>query len=157
MPKIANKNRRFRTKSELCSDIAFVLNSSLHYGTKYAVLSDSTWVWTEFEGKFDGCGHWSEAAWNIRARLKERPNPLVHEHVIPKGIVIERLLKLPNKTADSVNELMVKYCKGAVITKDEDARLNSLGLRSKMPTGWDEKDVWARYRYAGIVLHTHAG
>jgi hypothetical protein len=155
MARIANKNRRFRTKSELCSDIAFVLNSNLHYGTKYAVLSNAAWVWTEFEGKLDGCEHWSEAAWNIRARLKERPNPLVHEHVVPKGIVIERLLNLPHKTADSVNELMVKYCKGAVITKDEDADLNRLGLRSKMPTGWDGKDVWARY--AGILLHTHAG
>src|SRR5271156_3630567 len=131
MPRIADKNLRYRTKSELCNDIAFVLNSSLHYGSKYAVLSDATWVWTEFEGKHVGCEHWSEAAWNIRARLKERPNPLVHEHVIPKGIVIERLLRLPIKTADSVNELMVKYCKGAVITKVEDDCLNSHGLRSK--------------------------
>jgi hypothetical protein len=155
MPKIAEKNLRHRTKIELCNDIAFVLNSNLHYGSKYAILSDATWVWTEFEGKYVGCEYWSEAAWNIRSRLKERPNPLVHEHVIPKGIVIKRLLELPDKTADSVNELMAKYCIGAVVTKAEDDRLNSRGLRSKMPDGWNEDDVWARYKEAEILLRAH--
>jgi len=153
MPKIANKNRRFRTKDELCSDIAFVLNSSLHYGTQYAVLSEATWVWTEFEGKYIGCKHWSEAAWAIQGQQ----NMLVHEHIIPKSIVIQRLLRLPTATTSSVNQLLTSYCKGAVITRDEDARLNSHGLRSKMPTGWDEKDAWARYKHAGIVLRVHAG
>jgi hypothetical protein len=153
MPKIPNKNPRFRTKSELCSDIAFVLNSGLHYGTKYAVLSEATWVWTEFEGKYKGCEHWSEAAWEIQGQQ----NMLVHEHIIPKSIVIQRLLALSTATTDSVNQLLTSYCKGAVITRDEDARLNSHGLRSKMPTGWDEKDVWARYTYAGIVLRPRAG
>jgi hypothetical protein len=153
MPKIANKNRRFRTRSELCSDIAFVLNSSLHYGTKYAVLSEATWVWTEFEGKYEGCKHWSKAAWEIRGQQ----NMLVHEHIIPKSIVIQRLLELPTATTSSVNQLLESYCKGAVITRNEDARLNSHGLRSKMPTDWDEKDVWDRYKNAGIVLNIHAG
>ena len=153
MPKRAKKNRRFRTKNELCSDLAFVLNSSLHYGTKFAVLNDATWVWTEFEGKYVGCEYWSEAAWEIRSQQKM----LVHEHVIPRNIVIQRLLDLSIATASSVNELLASLCRGAVITKHEDARLDSLGLRSKMPAGWDETDVWARYKLAGIALHVHAG
>jgi hypothetical protein len=150
MPRIANKNPRFRTKSELCSDIATVLNSSLHYGTKHAVLSEAMWVWTEFEGKYDGCEHRSKAAWELRDQQKM----LVHEHVVPKSIVIQRLLQLSNPTADSVNQLLASYCKGAVLTREEDACLNRPGLRSKMPIGWDEKDVWARYASAGIVLRT---
>jgi hypothetical protein len=117
------------------------------------VLSEATWVWTEFEGKYDGCEHWSEAAWDLRGQQKM----LVHEHVIPKSIVIQRLLELPNPTTESVNQLLESYCKGAVLTREEDTRLNKLGLRSKMPAGWDEKDVWARYASAGIVLRTYAG
>jgi hypothetical protein len=153
MPKISNKNQRFRTKEKLCDDIAFVLNSTLHYGTKFAVLSEATWVWTEFQGKYVGCEHWSETASELRTH-PDRRRLLVHEHVIPKSIVIERLLGLPTPTGDSVDQLLASYCIGAVITREEDARLNGLGLRSKMPPGWDEKDAWARYKYAGIVLRT---
>jgi hypothetical protein len=117
------------------------------------VLIDVTWAWTEFEGKYVGCKYWSEAAWKIR----EQQDSLVHEHVMPKSLVIQRLLGLfPNATESSVNQLLDTYCKGAVITKHEDARLNSQGLRSKMPTDWDEADVWARYKCVGIALHVHA-
>jgi hypothetical protein len=72
---------------------------------------------------------------------------------MPKKLVIERLLNLPSpKTASSVQQLLDSYCKGVVITREEDTRLNKLGLRSKMPKDWDEKDVWARYTVARIVL-----
>lgn len=148
MPRIANKNPRYRTKSELCRDLAFVLNSNLHYGTKYAVLSEATWVWSEFGGKYNGCEHWSEAAWAVRGEQKM----LVHEHIVPKSIVIERLLQLLKPTPDSVNDLLTSYCIAAIVTRDEDALLNNFGLRSKMPMDWDERDVWARYKHAGIKL-----
>ncbi len=149
MPKIPIKNPRYRTKDQLCADLALIVNSELQYGTKYAVLSEATWVWTEFEGKYVGCEHWSEAAWRIRDQRKM----LVHEHVIPKSIIIQRLIALaPKATAGSVNELLTTYCKGAVITKEEDNRLNTKGLRSKMPAGWDETDVWARYTQAAINI-----
>lgn len=148
MPRIPESNPRYRTKSELCSELAFVLNSNLHYGTKHAVLLEATWVWTEFEGKYDGCEHWSEAAWAVRGQ----PEMLIHEHLMPKKLVIERLLRLASPTPSSVQQLMESYCKGVVITRDEDTRLNKLGLRSKMPKDWNEKDVWARYTAAQIVL-----
>ena len=153
MPKISNSNLRFRTKAELCADIAFVLNSSLHYGTKFAVLSEATWVWTEFDGKDNGCKYWSEAAWKVQDDRRQ----LVHEHVIPKSIVIQRLLALSPATAESVNQLMGSYCLGAVITRKEDAHLNSHGLRSTMPLDWDEQNAWARYEHAGIVLRQPTG
>jgi hypothetical protein len=151
MPRIPESNDRYRTKDQLCSDIAFVLNSSLHYGTKYAVLSEAAWVWTEFQGKYEGCEYWSKAALKFRGD----PKRLVHEHVIPKKIVIKRLLKLSSPTAataSSVRQELDSYCKGAVITREEDASLNRLGFRSKMPSDWDEKDLWARYKAAGIIL-----
>jgi hypothetical protein len=148
MPRIPKSNPRYRTKSELCGELAFVLNSNLHYGTKHAVLLEATWVWTEFEGKYEGCEHWSEAALEFRGQ----PQMLIHEHVIPKKVVIELLLKLPNPTTGSVHQLLESFCKGVVITKEEDTRLNRRGLRSKMPSDWDGKDLWARYTVAKIVL-----
>ena len=60
MGRTSKSNPRYRTKSELCDDIAFVLNSSLHYGTKYAVFDNAMWDWTQFEGKYKGCECWSE-------------------------------------------------------------------------------------------------
>jgi hypothetical protein len=56
------------------------------------VLSETTWVWTEFEGKYHGCEYWSEAAW----KLQDQQKMLVHEHAVPKSIVIQRLLELSN-------------------------------------------------------------
>jgi hypothetical protein len=72
---------------------------------------------------------------------------------MPKKLVIGLLLKMSSPTTSSVYQLLDSYCKGAVITRTEDAALNSLGLRSKMPSDWDEKDLWARYKAAKILLH----
>jgi hypothetical protein len=148
MPRIPEDNRRYRSREELCADIAFILKADVAYGTKYAVLSEATWVWTEFEGKYKGCEHWSKAA----KKFRDNPKMLVHEHVVPKSTVIAELWSLPDKTPDSVRRLMDELCKGAVITREEDASLNSQGFRSKMPDDWDHKDPWARYNAAGIKM-----
>ena len=152
MPRIPETNTRFRTKEQLCKDIATILSADLHYGTKHAVLSEVTWVWSEFNGKYKGCEHWSEEAWLLR----DQPKRLVHEHIIPKKMLIEQLLQLSNPNAMSVKALLTRHCIGAVITREEDRRLSNSGLRSKMPEGWvwneNESDVWARYSLAGIKL-----
>ncbi len=153
MGRISKSNPRYRTKSEICADVAIVLNSKLHYGTKYSVFDNVLWVWTEFEGKYKGCEYWSKAA----LQLGEDEKRLVHEHAVPKKILIDMLMQHPSPTADSVRQLLQNYCKAAVITKAEDAVLNRLGLRSKMPSDWDRKDPWARYKAAGIVLCSKVG
>lgn len=149
----SQSNPRYRTKAELCTDIAFVLNSDLHYGTKYTVFDNAMWVWTEFEGKYKGCEYWSEAALDFA----DDERKLVHEHAVPKKLLIEMLMNLSNPSSDSVQQMFQNYCKAAVITKAEDASLNRLGLRSKMPADWDGKDPWARYKAAGIILRSQAG
>ena len=82
---------------------------------------------------------------------------LVHEHAVPKKLLIDLLLNLPSPTTDSVEQMFQNYCKAAVITRAEDAALNRLGLRSKMPSDWDGRDPWARYKDAGIALRNQAG
>ena len=51
-------------------------------------------------------------------------------------------------TVQIVTELLSKYWKIAVITKEQDKLLS----RRKMPDGWDGKDIFARYRKANIYL-----
>ena len=147
MGRIPESNPRHRTKQQLITDITFVLNSNLHFGTKTAVLTDATWVWSEYEGKYKGCGFWSEAA----ARCGDT-KLLRHDHAVPRKLLLDWLLNLRSPTQDSIQALLDAYCKAAVIIKSEDALLNRLGLRSKMPSDWDGKDPWARYKAAGIVL-----
>jgi len=88
MGKTSKSNPRYRTKIEICTDVAFVLNSGLHYGTKYALFDNAMWVWTEFEGKYKGCECWSEAA----LEFSNDERMLVHEHAVPKKLLINLLL-----------------------------------------------------------------
>ena len=112
------------------------------------------WVWSEFDGKFDGCRQWSLAASQHRQHHgKVITSELTHDHVVPKKVLMELLQKLPRPTtAAAVRQLFEAYCFGAVLTRAEDGALNRLGLRSTMPKGWDGTDPWARYAAAGIVL-----
>ena len=145
MPRIPEKNKRYRTKREIAHDVSVILRADLHYGTKYSVLSEVVWVWSEFFGKYAGCPWWSAEA------LKEpKEKNKIHEHVIPKKVLIDTLFSMKNFTAKEIHTYLEKHCIGVVVTKDEDKRLRDLKLGSKMPDDWDGSDIWARYRLAGI-------
>ena len=149
MAQISESHERYRTRETLCADVAAVLNSSVHWGTKHAVLAEVTWVWSEFEGKYSETLQWSEAAWLLRAGDRKQ---LVHEHVVPKSVIIRELRKL-ERIADTegVRVVLDRLCIGAVITKDEDRQLSQLGFRKRMPVGWEASgDPWARYAAAQI-------
>lgn len=77
---------------------------------------------------------------------------LCHEHVVPKRYILEKLFSLSSPTTEEVYRVLSTYCIGAVVTRDEDRRLAKMGLRSKMPTNWDEKNIWARYDLAEIEM-----
>ena len=93
MTRIATTSDRHRSKAQISRDLATVLNSGLHWGTQHAVIGQAAWVWSEFNGKYDGCQYWSPAAWRIR-RQKQR---LMHEHLVPKKLLIERLRTLQGR------------------------------------------------------------
>lgn len=148
MARISEKTPRFRTKTQICKDVAAVLRTSLHYGTKFAVLAEVVWVWSEFDGKYDGCRYWSSAALQVR----ESNQKLIHEHVVPKSVIIKRLMNLSKPSSKNVNDVLQHFCIGVVVTAEEDQRLNRLGLRAKMPEGWNGKNPWARYAKAKIKV-----
>ena len=149
MPKISDRRKRFRTKDQIATDVAAVLNADLTWGTQHAVLADAVWAWSEFEGKLTGCRHWSPAAWKIR----DEPTKLMHEHVVPKRIIIARLSELRGQaTAATVKRVLRDWCVGVVLLRTEDALLSKAGLRAKMPDGWPETSIWARYEHVGVTV-----
>lgn len=147
MARISDKNARYRSKAELVRDLAFVLNSDLKYGTKYAVLHEITWVWTEFFGKHKGC------PWRSKASLEvEKYADLIHEHVIPRKIIISHLIGYVGELTEAyVDEYLETHCIGVLVTKEEDQRLRDAKLGSAMPDDWDGVNVWARYQAVSII------
>ena len=73
------------------------------------------------------------------------------EHVVPMMEIVNMLMDMKSISTSKVEELLSKYFRVLLVTKEEHQRLNSSGLRSKMPQDWNRTDVWARYRAVGIV------
>lgn len=88
-----------------------------------------------------------------KAKGKVRPF-IVHDHSVPHSFVLNKLLALKNVTNQALKDVIEKYYRVGIITKEEDRLLNSNGLRSKMPKSWDGNSgsVYARYEVVGIKL-----
>lgn len=77
---------------------------------------------------------------------------VIHEHVVPHSFVMNKLLSLNPVTTEEILNIVNKYFIICVVTRQEDKLLNSAGLRTKMPEGWDEENgsMFARYEAVGI-------
>ena len=136
MARIAEKHKRYRTKEQIAADLAVVLAAPLSYGTKFAVLKEATWVWTEFEGKYKGCKFWSTAAL-AEKRANPKSRNLRHEHVVPKKVVIDLLMQLNSPTPETVRALCDRFLIGVVVTLEEDAALAR--FRDSMPQEFSDR------------------
>ena len=76
----------------------------------------------------------------------------VYDHAIPFRFVEASLLGIDNPNPDSVRIILESKLITCLITRDEDKRLTSLGLSSKMPGDADESNYLARYESAGIKV-----
>lgn len=142
----------FRTKEEMCEDIAEVLNSqTLSHGTKRSVVDHVLWVWSEFNGKYEGCPYWSESA----IESGEGNVDLIHDHAIPRKLIREQIFIHDKKaTSEIIRKILDKHCIGVVITKNEDLILNERKLRSALPYGKTIDDTWSRYTDSNIkIIH----
>lgn len=79
---------------------------------------------------------------------------VIHEHVIPHSIVMNKLLELDPLTDENIMSVLNKYYIICIITKEEDKRLNAAGLRRNMPPEWNEENgsVFARYEHDKVQL-----
>ena len=91
---------------------------------------------------------------SIRASKEKDIKNLRYDHPIPLKIIIEKLYSLEEINEASLLRILNRYIKqgGILITKEEDKLLNEKGLRSSMPKDWDEEDILARYKKAGIEI-----
>lgn len=77
---------------------------------------------------------------------------LVYDHAVPFIYLQRRLLALETVDEPSIRALLQQLNLVALITKDEDKVLKSVGLTKSMPKDWDGNDPLARYREMGIEL-----
>lgn len=79
---------------------------------------------------------------------------VIHEHVVPHSIVMNKLLEIENLTNENILSVLQKYYVICDITREEDQLLNNAKLRSKMPRDWNEESdsIFARYEAVGISV-----
>src|ERR1035437_10067596 len=157
---ISKTNPRYRTKEDLVRDMTYVLKAaSLSYGTKYAVLEDASWTWTEFDGKYHGCAYWTEKAHAQRLQVSksEMSKYFRHEHAVPKAVAAKMLLDLKLPTEEQVKEICDKFLVGVVVTIEENAVLNRADGRTMPPEFFDPSsdkfhDKLLRYKVNEITV-----
>jgi len=63
-----------------------------------------------------------------------------------------RLLALDPVAEEAVAQLLKEVDVFALVTREEDERLNAAGLRFRVPEDWDCKNPLALYRAAGVAV-----
>ena len=110
-----------------------------------------------------GNPRWEDITWkgavSISASKTNNRKDVVKEHLVPLQYIRQELLKLSKNKKVSINEIEIeinRIVKFGTVLKSEDKILNALGLRSKMPKEFYDKNsqlfnnLYARYIKAGI-------
>lgn len=80
------------------------------------------------------------------------------EHIIPTEVAYKHILQMVEQDKFDVEYVMAVLApqfQCALVTKEDDAKLNKAGLRAKMPEGWSFDncdDMFERYKQTGIEL-----
>ena len=92
------------------------------------------------------------ADYHERRARKDVAVRLMVDHAVPLAVIVQQLFTAgANLSRTGARRHLERwYCLG-LLTNAEDAMLNRLGLRSRMPSDWNGEDLTARYREAGIV------
>ena len=149
-------NPRRRTKEEMVDDILIVRGAALSYAARYDVLHGITWQWSEFDGKYRGVAHWSDAALDRYIQHDGSTDGLRHEHIVPRSVVIAELMS-GTGGHEAVRSYLDTHLLGAIVTESEMARLDRV-YRRQMPKGYYGEgdplhgDVWARYKVEQIPM-----
>jgi hypothetical protein len=103
--------------------------------------------------KHYGQRYWSKKALELFIKNKgtTRNVGLVHEHAVPKSLLIEEINNC--KTELEIEKLLNVFCKAVIVTKKEDDKLNKK-FKSIMPfDNWKKKQfLFSRYTISGIEI-----
>ena len=100
-----------------------------------------------------------KSAYENRSDKTQREKKLHAEHVIPNGMIYNRLIEMveANKSDQEISDFLEEACEIVVITKAEMKLLDGrgVGLKSNMPDGWNWGDSkFARLKKVGIELES---
>lgn len=96
--------------------------------------------------------HTAEAARVTELYPKEVSRRLTHEHTVPLSLIADWVLQLSDNR-EAVRHLFDNCCRAAILTREEDQKLNAAKLRSSMPPDWNfESEITARYKSVEIEL-----
>ena len=132
----------------LHGDAGYLLNNMI---AKYTLAADSYRISTLALDEFRRQRIDLTQIWT-RSRFYGRNKPFKFEHVVPAGIVRDRLLK-SGRTKGTIRQILQTMGFVAVLLRTEDQKLRDAGLNGKMPDGWKwSDDPLERYRAVGIDL-----
>lgn len=86
---------------------------------------------------------------SLEARDVSRPD---RDHVVPVKTISDMLKNKDDVSAESFIAILEQFYLSVEISVSEHQRLNSLGLGRDVPRNWDGKDLFARYKEAGIPI-----
>jgi len=121
------------------------------------LLGRSIWKYSEAYGKFKGCPFWSVKAYNLFLKQKSSSVGILgkylrHEHTFPQRLLIEKMWSLKDPTKENIRELYDKFAVAAVVTKEENDKLNSKDVGLRVST-IDENNIWLRYNNPKIKIY----
>ena len=78
------------------------------------------------------------------------------DHAIPLAVLVDELLSLGAASREALENAIISRLVLVAITKNEhDIVLRKAGLSKSMPSAWDGRDPFARYRAAGIEIELY--
>lgn len=143
----ASKNN-FPNVNELSNDVCTIINGKFHYQVKKQVIDGALWWMADYAGKGVNCSFKSKLA--IEKITRGDMNGFVHEHIIPKKLIREKLMALSgHATIEQVEKLLClsTYC---LVTKEEDIRLTKKHKQVMPNNCWmndnaSPAEIWGRY------------
>ncbi|MFS0824335.1 hypothetical protein [Bacillus sp. 1P02SD] len=130
-----------RTKEEMIKDIySPLLSIDLTPKAKRDIFEAVARDWTKEYGKYKGAKFWSKEAIELYKKMVDENNgksisekklssKFVHEHVVPIKAFIKFLDERQEPHADYIREHMIDKLIGAIVTKEEDKKLRTAGLK----------------------------
>lgn len=144
---------------------------------QYKILDKLLWTWTEFDeqsgtsNKSDTNKKLSQRFWSEEALELYRNNrglrgitsQLQHEHVVPKNIIIKRILTLDldDSLSSKLNWIFENYALAAIVTEKDHDKLKEYKYNKDMPAGFYDREhsddnvsefAWMRYYECGIPV-----
>lgn len=160
MKKIASHNEENKKKIAKTIAVIFDDNNDIPKYIQKMLLEKLIWATTENNDqgekkKYFGQPYWSAGAikqlFENKATKQKNNSNLIHEHAVPKKVLIEKIENLKTKNQENILNVLTKFGHAVVVSKQEDICLSLNGLRSKMPK--NSSDIFARYKTVGIELY----